>query len=295
MNATLQAWLKNGPLVTDGSWGAQMQLRGLEPGALPDLWNLERPDAVVDLARAYVEAGSRIILTNTFGACRLNLERYGLCDRAIEINREGARLSRQAAEERAWVFASIGPSGKMLVMNQTTPDELRDAFMEQAAALAEGGAHALVIETMSDLDEARIAAQAACATGLPVVACMTFDSGKNKDRTMMGVTPEQAAETLAEAGASAIGANCGQGIEGYPPIVERLLAAGGLPVWAKANAGSPRLAEGQATYESDPDSFAQGAMRLIEAGASFIGGCCGTGPEHIQAICRELKASVRPS
>jgi 5-methyltetrahydrofolate--homocysteine methyltransferase len=272
------------PVVTDGAWGTQLQARGLQPGECPDAWNLLAAERVEAVARAYVEAGSQVILTNTFRANRLTLAGHGLAEKTAEINRAGAAISRRAAEGRARVFASIGPSGKLLMTGETTEAELRAAFAEQAQALAEGGAEAILIETMSDLAEARLALEAARETGLAVVVSMVFDSGRNKDRTMMGATPEQAARELTEAGADAVGANCGSGIAAYIPICRRLRAATDRPLWIKPNAGLPELIEGRTVYRTTPEEFASYVPALIEAGASFIGGCCGTGPEFIRKI-----------
>jgi methionine synthase I (cobalamin-dependent) len=165
---------------------------------------------------------------------------------------------------------------------------MQSAFVEQATALTRGGADAIVVETMADLEEAKLAVAAARVTGLPVVACMVFDSGKNLDRTMMGITPEQAAQELSEAGADVIGANCGQGIAGFLPICQRLRAVTDQPIWIKPNAGLPQLVDGRAVYAGTPADFASQVSALIAAGANFIGGCCGTSPEYISAICRRL-------
>jgi methionine synthase I (cobalamin-dependent) len=282
------------PVLTDGAWGTQLQARGLAVGEMPDLWNLTQPEKVAEVARAYVEAGSQIILTNTFGANRVRLADAGAGEQAAAISEAGARLSREAAAGRALVFASIGPSGKMLMTGDVTEEELRAAFSEQAAALARGGADGLVVETMADLEEARIAIAAARATGLPVVACMVFDSGKDKDRTMMGTTPEQAAAGLIEAGANVIGANCGQGIAGFVPVCERLKAASaGHPVWIKANAGLPQMREGRACYTMTPQEFAGHLPALRDAGADFIGGCCGTSPDFVRALRHALDAGAQ--
>jgi methionine synthase I (cobalamin-dependent) len=186
------------------------------------------------------------------------------------------------------VFASIGPTGKLLLTGETTEEELRAVFSEQVRALAEGGAEAIVIETMSDLTEAKAALAAAKETGLPVVACMVFDTGKNRDRTMMGATPEQVARELTEAGASAVGANCGSGIEAYVPVCRRLRAATHLPVWIKPNAGMPELIEGRTVWRATPEEFAAQVPALVEAGAAFVGGCCGTSPEFVRAVARKL-------
>jgi len=280
--------LKNGPVITDGAWGTELQVLGLEYGQCPDAWNLTSPKQVEKVARSYVEAGSRIILTNTFRSNRIALEGYGLSAQCVPLNREGAALSRQAAGEDVLVFGSIGPSGKMLMAGETTEDDLQAAFAEQAEALASGGVHGLVVETMSDLGEAVLAVKAARGTGLPVVACMVFDSGRNKDRTMMGATPEQCAPPLLGAGADFVGANCGVGIEAYVPVCARLAAACRLPVWIKANAGLPELQNGVAVYRGGPDHFSSHLTALVDAGAKFIGGCCGTTPAFITALRSRL-------
>lgn len=288
MNDLFTQLLANGPVVTDGAWGTQMQARGLEIGDAPDPWNLTHPDTVEEVARSYVDAGSQIVLTNTFGASSIRLNDYNQGNKAMAINKAGAEISKRAAQDRAKVFASIGPSGKLLMMGQTSEDELLASFEEQAQALAQGGADALVIETMSDPAEARIAVKAAKKTGLPVVACMVFDTGKNKDRTMMGTSPEEAAELLCNAGADAVGANCGQGIEGFIDICLRMKSTCDVPIWIKANAGLPELVNGEAIYKTTPQKFAQSVGALVETGASFIGGCCGTSPDYIRAVREAL-------
>lgn len=288
MQAGIAELLAHRPVITDGAWGTELQARGLPLGAFPDAWNLTHPEQVLGVARAYVAAGSRVILTNTFSANRIRLAEAGLAGRVNDINREGVRISRQAAAGRARVFASIGPTGKLLLDGSVTPEEMREAFEEQARALAEAGADALVVETMSDLAEAEIAVRAAKATGLPVVACMVFDSGREKDRTMMGVTPEQAATALEAAGADVLGANCGQGIEGFAALCRRFRAASALPLWLKPNAGQPVLVEGRPVYQQSPEAFAQQAVELARLGADFIGGCCGTRPDFIRALCERF-------
>jgi len=292
MNPLFELLTSAGPVLTDGAWGTQLQARGLAFGACPDAWNLTNPELVMQVAQGYVAAGSRVILTNTFGASRITLERHGLSDSAEAINREGAAISKRAADtgNGVYVFASIGPTGKMLGMGEISSEQAYDAFLEQALALAEGGADALVVETMSDLEEAVIALRAAKETGLPLVVCMTYGAGKQADRTIMGTTPEQAAARLVAEGASAIGANCGQGAEQMLPICSRLkVASEGLPVWIKPNAGLPVIEDGRAVYKTTPAEFATNITTLIQAGASFIGGCCGTSPEYIAAVKSSLK------
>ncbi len=277
------------PIVTDGAWGTQMQSRGLSGGACPDYWNLAEPTIVEQVPRAYVDAGSQIVLTNTFRANRVALESYDLADDAVAINREGVAISKRAVGDRALVFASMGPSGKMIIAGDVTPETLLAAFQQQADALAGAGADALVIETMAELEEAELALRAARSTGLPVVACVVFDSGPNNDCTMMGVTPEQAARQLSDWGADVVGANCGQGIEGYIDICRRMRTVTDRPLWIKANAGAPEVVEGEVVYRTSPAEFAGRVPDLLEAGAQFIGGCCGTGPDFIEAVCREIR------
>ncbi len=289
MHSLIEQLLANRPVITDGAWGTQLQERGLPIGACPDEWNLSHVEEVEAVPRAYVEAGSQIVLTNTFRANRVALADYGLAEQAEAINRAGAEMSRRAADGRAHVFASIGPSGKMLMMGEVSEDELLAAFADQARALADGGAHALVIESMGDLAEIKLSIEAAKGTGLPVVACMCFDSGADLDRTLMGTTPEQAAEELTAAGVDVVGANCGQGIAGYVDICRRLRSATDRPIWIKANAGIPELVDDQPVYKTTPEEFASFGPALVQAGADFVGGCCGTRPEFITALNKEVR------
>jgi methionine synthase I (cobalamin-dependent) len=290
MHPLIKNLTQEGVVVTDGAWGTELQARGLGVGEFPDIWNLLHPERVAQVAEAYVAAGSRIILTNTFGANRLRLASHGLADKAREINRRGVEISAKAAHSRALVFASIGPTGKLLITGETSEDEMAAVFEEQAADLAAAGADGLVVETMADLAEASLAVGAARKTGLPVVGCMVFDSGKDKDRTSMGATVEQAVKTLLAAGADVIGANCGQGIAGFGRICSRMRAATTTPIWIKANAGLPELVNGRAVYRTSPESFAGYVPELVASGANFIGGCCGTNPSFVQAVRQKLPA-----
>ena len=278
-------WFASGTFVLDGGWGTQLQLRGLAIGEHPDLWNLSHPDKVRDVAAAYVQAGSDIILTNTFGANRLLLAKHHAAEKVAELNRAGVRLSKEIAQKQnRRVFASIGPSGVMLMSGTVTSDELYGVFLEQAEAMAAEQPDGIVVETMSDPAEAVLAVKAAKTTGLPVAACMVFDTGKNKDRTMMGTTPEQAVEQLTAAGADIVGANCGQGIDGFIPICRRMRAVTTLPLWMKANAGLPEIVDEKTVYRQTPEKFAESAKELLAAGANFLGGCCGTTPDFIRAL-----------
>jgi methionine synthase I (cobalamin-dependent) len=275
----LREWLAGGPLITDGAWGTELQARGLAPGAAPDTWNLTYPERVEAVARAYVEAGSQVILTNTFRANAVAME-----GDLEAINRAGVAISKRAAAGKALVFASIGPTGKMLLAGEISHAQASAAFSAQAAALATAGADALLVETMSDIDEARLAVAAARSTGLPVIVSFAFDSGKNKDRTMMGATPEAVATAMAEAGADAVGANCGVGVEHAAVVCRRLRAACDLPIWIKPNAGLPKMEGTAIRYETSAEFFASHYAALREAGASFVGGCCGTTPDFIRAL-----------
>ena len=284
MHPLIASLIEAGPVVTDGSWGTQMHKRGLKRGQSPDSWNLSHPEQVEEVARQYVDAGSQIILTNTFGASRLSLSNYKLADKVLDINSAGVRISKQAAGNRARVFASVGPTGRMLVTGETTESELQKVFEEQTESQALAGADGIIIETMIDIDEARIAAQAAKQTGLPVIVSMVFDSGEYKDRTMMGNSPEEFAAEIQKIGVDGIGANCGQGIEAFLPICKRLRQATNLPIWMKPNAGLPEVVEDSVVFRTTPDEFVQYVPDLIRAGANFIGGCCGTDQEFVEAI-----------
>ena len=275
-------------LLSDGAWGTQLMKRGLEPGQAPDPWNLDQPGPVGEVALAYVSAGSNIILTNTFGGTRIQLARHNEAPRTAAINTAGVKISKQAAGTKAFVFASMGPCGKMLMMGEIGSAEVSAAFAEQAAAIKAGGADGIVVESFTDLEETELAVKAAAATGLPVVASLTYDSGPDHTRTMMGVSPEQAAARLGPAGATVIGANCGIGIDNYILVARKYRAVWPGPIWIKANAGMPEVVNGKTAYRMTAETFGQRAVELVEAGATIIGGCCGTGPEFIAALKREL-------
>ncbi len=289
MHAFIANLTKDGPVLTDGAWGTQIMKRGLQPRECPDSWNLSHPEKVEEVAREYVDASSRVILTNTFGANRYALCKFGLADGVAEINIKGVDISRRAAGTKAYVFASMGPTGKLLATREVTENDLQQAFEEQAQAMAKAAPDAIVVETMMDLTEARIAATAARQTGLPVVACLVFDSGRLKDRTMMGNTAEQAVEVLSGIGVDAIGANCGQGIESFIPICRRMRAATALPLWMKPNAGRPESVEGKAVYRTTAQEFVRFVPELVQAGANFVGGCCGTEPSFIRETAKTLQ------
>lgn len=283
-------------VLADGAWGTELARLGLPVGAAPELWNLERPEAVEAVARGYVEAGSEIILTNTFGGNRLKLERAGLAGRAAELNRAGVRISKRAAGGRALVFASVGPTGELLApLGERTEDEFAACFREQIEALASAGADGLVVETMTDLAEARCALRAAReACALPVAVSMTFERGAQGFATMMGVTPEAAARELDAAGADLVGANCGAGAADLVDVARAMRAATTRPLWIKPNAGLPELVGGETVYRESPEAMAAHVRDLAETGAKVIGGCCGTGPEHIRCMAEAVRLLPRP-
>jgi methionine synthase I (cobalamin-dependent) len=280
----------NKTMLLDGGWGTQFQKLGLKPGESCERWNLEHPDRVQTVAGAYAKAGSDIILTNTFQGNPYALARHDLADKIFEINKRGVELSRKAAEETgAKVFASIGPSGKMLLMGEVTEEELQNAFAEQIKGLLAGKPDGLVAETFADLEEMRILAKAVRELcDLPLVGSFTFDSGPDKMRTMMGVSVDQVIEAAAEMGLAAVGANCGVGIENYLRIAKAYRENTALPIWIKANAGLPEQVGTKVIYKQTPAEFAEHARSLIELGINFLGGCCGTTPEHIRLLRQVL-------
>ena len=293
MSKLIQEIQKGRILVSDGAWGTFLQKKGLKSGECPEEWNITHPDDVYDVARSYIEAGADTVETNSFGGSRYKLAGYGLEDKVFELNKAAAELSRKAAGPDHFVLGSIGPTGKLLIMEEVTEDELYDAFKEQAMALEAGGADAIVIETMTDLEEARIAVKAAKEnTACDVICTMTFDKILSGEfRTMMGISPTEMARSLAEAGASIIGANCGNGIADMIGIVKEIRTVNAnIPVLVHANAGMPHYCDGETTFPETPADMAGHVKEIIEAGANIIGGCCGTTPDHICEVHRVVKS-----
>ena len=277
-------------LVGDGAIGTLLQQKGLRPGECPESVNLTHPELLEEIAGAYLEAGSDVLQTNTFGGSPAKLAQYHLEDRTEEINGNAVRAVRKVAGERAWVSGSCGPSGRILKpYGDADPDELYAGFRRQAAALIEAGVDCLCIETMIDLAEATLAIRAAreVAPDIPVIATMTFDATPRGFYTIMGVSVARAASGLPQAGADVVGSNCGNGIENMVKIAREFRACTELPLIIQSNAGLPEIRDGVPVYGESPAFMAEKARDLLALGVSIIGGCCGTTPEHIKAI-REI-------
>jgi 5-methyltetrahydrofolate--homocysteine methyltransferase len=279
-------------LLSDGAWGTFLYQKGLKPGECPERWCLERFSDVRDIAMSYIDAGSDMVETNSFGGTRIKLKSYGLDGETAAINEAAARASREAAGDKL-VIASMGPTGKLLIMEEVTEEELYDTFREQAVALEKGGVDAICIETMMDKDEASIAVRAAKEnTNCEIICTFTFDKTVSGDyRTMMGTTATEAASAVLEAGADIIGTNCGNGMERMIEIVRELRGAyPEKPILVHANAGLPELVDGENVYPETPEFMASLVPEIVEAGANIVGGCCGTTPAHIAAMRRAVDA-----
>jgi 5-methyltetrahydrofolate--homocysteine methyltransferase len=287
MNRIKDEVLSGSLLVSDGACGTFLHQKGLKPGECPENWNITRPEDVLDIATSYIRAGADMIETNSFGGNRFKLERYGLEDKIFAINQAAARISRQAAGEQKHVLGSIGPSGKIILLGDTSPEELYNAFREQAEALEAGGADAIIVETMSDLEEAIIAVKAAKENTMCEIICtMTFEKTKSGEyRSMMGVWPSDIPSKLQEAGADIIGSNCGNGTKAMIDITREMRSVDqNVPIIIQGNAGMPKYVKGNTVFEETPEETAGYVPDLIKAGANIIGGCCGTTPEHIKLI-----------
>jgi 5-methyltetrahydrofolate--homocysteine methyltransferase len=295
--ASWQDLVGNGAtVVADGAMGTMLMQNGLEFGDPPEVWNLEHPEIIRRVQRGYADAGAQVLLTNTFGGNRLRLELHGREDRVDQLNRTAAVLAKveaNAADHPAIVAGDIGPTGQIMaaIGGTLTPEIAREVFAEQARGLAAAGVDVMWIETMSDLSEAVAAIQGArdAAPDTPVIATMSFDT---RGHTMMGVTPEQAAAAMLEAGAAAVGGNCGNGPEELIPVLDRMRAA--FPdalLVAKGNVGQPQLVGMTVAYETTPEMMADFAKRFRDAGANIIGACCGSTPPHLQAMAEALSAS----
>ena len=291
--ASFRSALARRPLLGDGATGTQLQRIGLAPGACGELWNTTQPDRVQLVHRAYLAAGAALLTTNTFGGTSYVLAGHGAGARVHELNLAGARLAREIAGDRAWVLGDIGPFGGMLEpLGEATADEVSVAFRQQVAALLEGGADIILVETMSDPAEAVLAVQAARAAGAEcVIATYTYQQSAGGYRTMMGNTVADTLAAVITAGADIVGANCGTelSLDDYVKLTTELAAhAAGRPVIVQPNAGSPRLVDGKILYDESAAQFASAVPRFLAAGARIVGGCCGSTPEHIVAMKKKI-------
>lgn len=281
-----------GPVVLDGGMGTLLQDKGLQDGGSGELWNVERPEVVREAHRAYAEAGARILTTNTFGGTRPRLDMHGLGDRVHELSEAGARLAREVAQEYgALVAGNVGPTGELMApLGTMDAAEAQAVFAEQLAGLRDGGIDLILIETMSDLAEveAAIAAAREVVPELPIVATLSFDTNL---RSMMGVRPADAVTALAGAGVTAAGANCGRGPDEMAAIAAQMAGArpDGLLLIAQSNAGLPQLVGDRFEYDATTEDLARHAVELRDLGVDLIGACCGSTPEHVEAICAALK------
>ncbi len=291
---TLQELLNTGEtIVADGGMGSLLIARGLTSGTAPELWNIEKPEVIRQIHADYIQAGAQIILTNSFGGTRLRLDMHGLGERTEELNQAAARLARQEADSAPHpvvVGGSISQTGQFLEPLGTLKFEDAVAvYAEQARALIAGGVDVLWIETMADLQEVK-AAVAGCREAqvdFPIVTTMTFDSN---GRTMMGITPEQAINTLADMNVVALGGNCGNGPEEIIEVINKMRATNpDVILIAKANAGKPKMVDGAVTYDATPEDMGVYAQHVLDKGARIIGSCCGSTPAHVKAIAQALK------
>lgn len=299
MNTTpLLEELARRPLLCDGAMGTQLLARGLGAGECGMLWNLDRPGDVGGVHLAYRNAGCDLITTNSFGGSRFPLARHGLEGRVAQLNRAAAQVARAAAGDAGWVLGDVGPFGDFLEpVGDTSAAELREAFQTQMTALLAGGADALLVETMSDPEEAIVGIEAArlCGTSIPVIATFTFQkTAAGEFRTMMGTTAADAVQRVIAAGADIVGTNCGTGLslDDYVELAGKLVgAAGPVPVIVQPNAGAPVSEDGRTVYRATPEQMACAAEALLDAGVRIVGGCCGTTPEHLSAMGRVVRGA----
>jgi 5-methyltetrahydrofolate--homocysteine methyltransferase len=291
MSAIYEA-LEKGILISDGAMGTMLQGKGLTDGGAPELWNVENPNAIEEVLEEYAAAGANLITTNTFGGTRGRLQMHGLEDRLFELNKAGAEIARKVADRHpgCFVMGDVGPSGELMEpMGTMTVDEAKELFSDQIKALVAGGVDAILIETMSDLQEVEAAVQAAkeVAPNLPVIVTFSFDTNL---RTMMGVKPAVAVKTLAAAGVRIIGANCGRGVDEMRVIAKELTEARpeGIFIITQSNAGLPKLVGGDFIYDGTPEEMAKYAQDMKELGVNVIGSCCGSSPAHTKSMAAAI-------
>jgi len=295
---SLKERLSQGILILDGGMGTQLVARGVESGKCNEYLNIESPDLIFDIHCAYLAAGSQAVITNTFGANRIILERHGLADDAEKINRQGAKIARRAAGDENYVLGNIGPTGDFLEpLGSLSTRRLKEAFMEQVEALAQAGADGIIIETMTAIDEITIAVEAASKVcNLPIFASMAFDGTAAGFRTMMGVDPAAFVSQITPLGVEAVGFNCGDmsltdyvNLAGEFARTVKLLHTD-VNMFAEPNAGKPKMVEGQTVYDITPAQFVAAVRKIRDAGITILGGCCGTNPDFIAAVARDINA-----
>ena len=291
MSAIYEA-LEKGILISDGAMGTMLQGKGLTDGGAPELWNVENPTAIEEVLEEYAAAGANLITTNTFGGTRGRLQMHGLEDRLFELNKAGAEIARKVADRHpgCFVMGDVGPSGELMEpMGTMTIDEAKALFADQIKALVAGGVDAILIETMSDLQEVEAAVRAAkeIAPNLPIIVTFSVDTNL---RTMMGVKPAVAVKTLAAEGVRIIGANCGRGVDEMRVIAKELTEArpDGVFIITQSNAGLPKLVGGDFVYDGTPEEMAKYALDMKELGVNVIGSCCGSSPAHTKAMSEAI-------
>lgn len=288
------------PLLADGAMGTQLMLAGLEQGACGEAWNLTNADRVLAIQRRYAEAGADCVLTNTFGGSRIMLNRHGSADRVVDINRAAVDIARRAfADREGYVIGDIGPFGGLMEpYGEFTEAEVREAFREQAQALVDAGADAIIVETQTSLEELLLGLTAAREAGAPcVIGSMAYDVTLDGStfRTMMGVDPERAAEFMQQHGADIVALNCGTGMDMVRArdAVQRYRSVTDLPLMVQPNAGQPKLVNMKVVYDETPEQMVAGVSPLLEAGANIIGACCGSTPDHIRAFRGAIDGFLR--
>ncbi len=293
MNKRLLAALQERLLLADGAMGTVLQNRGLETGECQEEWNISHREEIKNIHAAYLHAGCDLILTNTFGGNRFCLRKFGREDKVKEFNKAGVGIVKELVKDsqETFIVGDVGPTGEFMEpLGTVTFETLCEVFREQVFVLAEEGVDALIIETMSDLQEARAAIKAAKETDLPVLVSLSFNPGQRGFRTMMGLDVPLAVQGLTEAGADVLGTNCGEvNLQEMAEIIKEMRSLTDKPLLAQPNAGKPTLIEGKTTYNQSPEEMSADVKKLMEAGVNIIGGCCGTTPDHLARMAQVIK------
>jgi len=293
----LRKKIQEGLFFLDGAMGTQLISRGFGVGICTEYLNIEKPEVVLQIHQSYIEAGSDAVITNTFGANSYSLKRHGHSDKVAKVNIAAAGIARRAAGEEKYVLGNIGPTGRMLEpFGDMTVAGCKKVFTEQARALADDGVDGFMIETMTDLNELAVAITAVKAVcSLPIFASLAYDYGPKGFRTMMGVDVDSTVSQIVSLGVDAVGFNCGSlTLENYIQLASQYAKSlsklgARIQLLAEPNAGLPEIEDGQAVYKVLPEDFAKAARKIHSTGVNIIGGCCGTGPEHIRAMVEKLR------